>query len=63
MRNDDRVDVLLLGPHQHLGESKQKGDVINVTPAQAQRLVEYKVAKIQPAKIKQSVGESLPLGE
>jgi hypothetical protein len=64
MKNDDRVDVLLLAAHSHLGEQKQKGDVINVTAAQAQWLVTHEVAKIQVAKsVKQSVGESLPSGE
>lgn len=53
MKQDDpRVDVLLLAPHTHLGEQKKKGDVINVTNAQAEWLVNHGVARLQLTKTK-----------
>lgn len=52
MKQETRVDVLLLAPHTHLGEQKKKGDVINVTQAQCQWLISRGVAKIETTTTK-----------
>lgn len=46
--SESRIDVLLLAPHSHLGEQKNKGDVINVTVQQSNWLIERGIAKVQP---------------
>ena len=46
--SEQRVNVLLLAPHSHLGEQKSKGEVINVTTQQSDWLIKRGVARIQP---------------
>ena len=42
---EDRINVQLLAPHSHLGEKKQVGEVISVTVAQRNWLLEHGIAK------------------
>jgi len=49
MNDDNRVDVLLLAPHRHLGVPYIKGDVINVTIEQKDWLVAHNVAMPKPS--------------
>lgn len=44
--SEDRIDVQLLAPHSHLGERKKVGEVISVTTAHRDWLLQRGIATV-----------------